>query len=823
MTVWMLRLIGIGDELTQRVDQLHWGWTRPMWLLLLVPLVPIAIQIVRRHARNLPHVATPARHVLSGCRICVLLLLVLVLAGPVARLEETVSRKPIVALVLDTSASMALPAGPFELDSGADQAGALAVAAGLVPAPEAPDTPPAIDAETRKALNTLSRLDLARAVLRGPGADMLATLDERFDVRAYCVARHAEPAELDQLLTPLEAPVPDDATALGEALERVLDDATGRPIAGLVLLSDGQSTTGPDPLEVIRRRAAGSDAAATACPVWAVPVGTRSTITDVALVDVLTPGELASGDTGTVVATLEARGLEGQNAVVRLSEGTEMLAEASILLQPDRQLRVDLPYRASATGDHLLTVEVATLPGEAVSENNRRTATVSVNDEKLKLLYLEGGPRWDFRFLDHDLRRDSGLAVTLVMEAQVAAAAAGTEAGPLPVAAGLPEDAAGFGAFHTVLLGDVSPDLLPARRAEQLAIAIEEKGLGLIVQAGPNHMPHAFVDSPLARLLPLRFLAADGPDAGDEDDDANDDGRGAAGMVAPAFAPFRMAITAVGAGHPALRLYDSATKNRRLWSNMPPFYWAAAVDEPLPAATVLAEFDAAGRSVPVLAEHHAQRGRVLFVGTDSTFLWRRNIGSHLFYRFWGQAIRHVARRDERAEGRSWLEVHPARLEPGDRVAIELFAVDADGEALDSDATVLHASWANGVETVRLTRSGQPGMFSATWQPPESGLYQFNFADARSRTLSAAVQVGEMGREWLRPGIDRDALAAIAEASGGGLLELEQLAQVAGQLVGGPAETTRRLEEELWDNWLTLVLLVGLYCTDVGVRRIMGLS
>ena len=43
--------------------------------------------------------------------------------------------------------------------------------------------------------------------------------------------------------------------------------------------------------------------------------------------------------------------------------------------------------------------------------------------------------------------------------------------------------------------------------------------------------------------------------------------------------------------------------------------------------------------LPLIATHHAGRGKVLFVGTDSTWLWRQNVGDRFFYKFWGQAIR----------------------------------------------------------------------------------------------------------------------------------------------------------------------------------------
>ena len=68
----------------------------------------------------------------------------------------------------------------------------------------------------------------------------------------------------------------------------------------------------------------------------------------------------------------------------------------------------------------------------------------------------------------------------------------------------------------------------------------------------------------------------------------------------------------------------------------------------------------------------------MFVGTDSTWLWRQNVGDRFFYKFWGQSIRFVARRDEATQKKSWIEVRPVRAQPGEQAQIELMAFAADG-------------------------------------------------------------------------------------------------------------------------------------------------
>jgi hypothetical protein len=294
-------------------------------------------------------------------------------------------------------------------------------------------------------------------------------------------------------------------------------------------------------------------------------------------------------------------------------------------------------------------------------------------------------------------------------------------------------------------------------------------------------------------------------------------------LDAPAFEPFHMKVTATGAIHPIFQLYDSATQNRDVWSRMPEFFWAAAAEDAGPAATVLAKVEGPGISRPLIAERYAGRGRVLFIGDDTTYRWRRNIGSHLFYRFWGQAIRYVARSRDRAGDSSWMEVSPDRVEPGDPVAIELYAVDSDGKPLDRAGLVVQITGSQGADQVSVSRTAQPGHFRGVWQPKALGAYRLTYTDAKGKDATGGVAVTGSGRELRRPSVDRDLLGSLADATGGGLLELDQIGKLPEVLQGKPVTVTQAHEEEIWDNWLTLVLLVGLYCTDVGVRRLLGLT
>ena len=809
MIPWLLKAIGISETFTGRLDEVRWMWARPrvFWVGLIL-LLPVAVIVVLRQRRNLPHISPALRGLLSACRIGILLLLVVILGGPYLRLAEPVMQKPVLAWLTDRSASMDLPVGSYDGAQLVD----LASAAGMMGTPG--DEPAAsVDAEVRRELLNLSRGELARRVIEHHRGSLMEPLKERFDLCLYSFARGLWPDMLngEEPSNRVDEFTEEDRndTALGSALEEAMARAAGRRLAGIVVLTDGRSTTGPDPVEVLQRHRAVTTNE-TGTPVWTVPVGSPEPLTDIALLDVLAPSQVARDDIGVVVATIGSHGFDDRPVSVRLLEGDEVLDEAELNLSGDKRQQAQLRFEAKEPGLRLLTIDVSPQAEEQVQSNNRLGLTINVDEERWRILYLEGYPDWDFRFLDHALRRDHGLEVATVMEASLRAD--GVKAENLWEAADLPQDAAGFSEYHVVILGDITPAQLPLRFQEQLATAVREEGLGLIVRAGPYAMPHAFADGPLATLLPIRVTSSDGAPEGSP-----------SGVEAPAFAPFQMVVTASGSMHPAFSLYESATRNRGVWSRMPPFFWAACADEASPGATVLAETEVGGERRPLIAEHFAGAGRVLFIGTDTTFRWRRNIGDHLFYRFWGQAIRHIARSKKRSSENNWMEVYPPRTVAGQSVYIELYAVDGEGRPLTASEAAVHVGSGDWARTVPLYRSAQPGHFRGTWSTEKEGDFQFSYTDAYGSTITATARVVESGQELLRPDVDRDTLGSLAEGSGGGLLELDRVHQLLDQLQGETVTVQRTHEEELWDNWATLVALVMLFCADVFIRRMSGLT
>ncbi len=801
MLKWLLQTVGVGDEFLVRLDQVALAFQRPGLLYVgLALLVPAAVFIVRRQRRSLGGTPPGLRAALAFTRVAVLFLLVSVLAGPYLRVDYEVDKRPVVALAFDRSQSMQLPAGPFE---SADEAEKLSRALGEKRSPG--DDPTA----ARKALDQIGRAKLAESVVRANARDFTAALASKFDVRYYTFSREPTPLGVDPA-NPALADPPDPggpATHIGDAISRVIDDAAGRPIAGVFLFTDGQNTGGRSPAE-----AAGL-AGRLGAPIFAVPSGSTARLKDVAIVDVFTSGMVALGDTARVSVTVESEGFDTRPVKVELRDGEKLLDSKDLTLRDAEQQKVELTFKPTEPGAKYLTVRVPPLAEEPehLRPNNTDVAFLRVSDEKLRVLLIDGLPRWDFRFLKNAMRRDHGLGgrvnkdqPDIVLEAELRRQSAADRARALPTTV------KELAEYHTVILGDASPQLLDPKFVGLLDEAVREHGLGLIVASGPRFMPQG-LDAKFRELLPVRVRA------------------GSTGIDAPVYKPFQLELSPDGAVHEVMRLYDDPGRNQTAWAQMPPFFWCSAVERPAPAATVLAwNPSVEGRygRLPAVAHHYAGRGTVLFLATDSTWLWRQNVGDRFFYKFWGQAVRFVARRDKDDRKKSWIEVRPVRAQPGEDAQVELMAISPEGvPRTDRVVTVALSGGGGPPSTVELSADpATKGRYTGKFALKEAGEYRVAYEPGGSEpVVEARIQVRLAPEELRHPNVNRVALEQLAGGTSGRLVELYDLASIPPTLKGESTMTQVHREASLWDNWLILVVVMFLYSLDVALRRLAGLS
>ena len=218
-----LQLIGIHEDVLKHLDRAELLFQRieVLWIGL-VFLLPLAFVVYRRQKLNLHTVPKWLMATLCVTRVSILALMMLVLSAPYLRIDHKYEKKPIIALLFDHSQSMRLPAGPFETDAEFTDA-ARVMGYNL---PEDGN----IDPETRKALNRVTRADLAQTAVRVAHPELLKPLDGKFDVRHLAFARESTPFVFEPLKTDSQLPEIGGGVSswIGGSIQQIIDDAAGQ-------------------------------------------------------------------------------------------------------------------------------------------------------------------------------------------------------------------------------------------------------------------------------------------------------------------------------------------------------------------------------------------------------------------------------------------------------------------------------------------------------------------------------------------------------------------------------------------------------------------
>jgi hypothetical protein len=694
--------------------------------------------------------------------------------------------------------------GAFSVSRQSDLAAAQKVVDGRLDA--VMDTlrmhPVEVPAAQRERLARVPRMDLAAGLLTQHDQRVVRRLAEAANVRGFVFGDGLQPvgSGIDAVIKGLAAAEPsDESTRGGEALAEMVAKYGGQSPAGVVMLTDGAFNEGADAVDVARRM---KDLG---IPLFTVGIGVRAP-RDIGLGPVIVPEVVFPEDKVSARVQVFSSGFRGTSTDVRLLLDDREVAVRTVELA-DEGAFIDLPFviPADMAGTCELAVVVDSKPGEQTTANNRVERSIKVIDQKIKVLYVEGRPRWEYRYLRVVLQRDKRLDVKFLL----------TE-GDRELALSSPEHLARYPdnpgeefQFDLVILGDVPAWYFDRPQMERMVAHVRGRGASLMMLAGENHAPASYANTPVGELLPVRIR------------------EGSPELVSEERHP---SVTV--AGRRSFTGFDSSAEaTDALWSLVRPLYSLPALDGAKPGANVLLEIPGpgGGDGHPLLAWHYAGTGKVMFIGTDQ--LWRLRLmrGDEYHALFWGKAIQFLALSRLLGENRQ------IRLET-DRVEFRT------GEKLEIHATVLDDSFqpsAAGEYAVRIGRlpsptadqpadgqavtllpvAGTPGLFHGVARIEKEGRYQL-MARAGDEGISNVVDllVARAGLEMLEPAMQESRLREISELSGGRHLSIRDWPALPGLIGRNNATTLQSTDLDLWDIWPVYLLVVTCAGLEWFIRR-----
>jgi|694.fasta_scaffold01017_2 uncharacterized membrane protein len=657
------------------------------------------------------------------------------------------------------------------------------------------------------------RLDLTRAAL---DKEILPLARERgYQVKTFRFGETLEPL-IDSSGLSGRA----NATALGGALSQALSANRGRHVTDILVLSDGRNNAGLPPEDIAR------SAASMGIPVHTIVVGDTRPEKN-ALVEIAeAPQSALEGDEIEVSVRLVGRGtpagartsvvLEELDADGRSQPISEESAELSAAGARVVLIAPPLPMEEGKS-ERRLRVRVPVQPEETLTDDNQVDFTVRITPEKLRVLYVDGYPRWEYRYLKNLLlRSDQNIrAQCFLLSATPDFVQESTKG--VPALERVPTDRRTLlENYDVVILGDINPfRISPDPRAcEEFLSALQEfveRGGGLISQAGEMDNPRSFLGTPVEELLPI-VIDPTGMALGDASGEE-----------------FHGQLEAPKTPHEVVRLVSDNEQNRALWegeAGLRGFTWFYPALRAKPGAELLLRHpeaqNAAGK-YPLLVAGFFPAGRTLYIGIDSTWMWRYRFGDRFHERFWRNALRWVALgRLKSGDRRVQLDALRSRYDLDERVTLEARVLDEDYRP--STATEFEARLEDPdgkVQPIRMDLvPNRPGQYRIGLELERAGVYRAWVENQGQRSASTEFELVLPSRENNEPAPNPELMARVAKLSGGLAMELTGLEQLRTALPGGE-ERREPLSSELddiWDSFGTLTLALALLCAEWILRK-----
>ena len=450
-------------------------------------------------------------------------------------------------------------------------------------------------------------------------------------------------------------------------------------------------------------------------------------------------------------------------------------------------------------GDVKLKLTIPKTAAERYPDNNTLEAPLSVRREQLRVLVIEAYPRWEYRYLRNALERDPGVDVRcLLMHPDLGKTGAGRGyLGAFPKDEELTK-------FDVVFLGDVGTGKgqLTTEQCTALQKLVRDQAAGLVFMPGMRGYENTLLSTPLAELLPVVW------------DEAQPRGWGSS-------SPGKFVLTEAGTRSLLTKLEDTDEASARVWQTLPGFQWYAPALRAKAGTEVLAthgtESNRYGR-VPLIVTKTYGAGKILFMGTDGAWRWRKGVEDRYHYRFWGQVVRWMAYQRNMSQGdKMRLFYSPDRPRTGDALTLNANVISLTGEPLRDGAVIAQIAAPSGkTSSIRLLPAGEEawGLFTGAFTPVEPGDYliRLNCVEAGA-ALDTTVSVQGTTREKRGQPARMDVLREIAQITRGQLLETTDPAAIVDAVAKLPEPELREGRVPLWAHpaWAgLLIFLMGVF-------------
>jgi uncharacterized membrane protein len=728
----------------------------PGWLLLLLIVACLAGLAViiwsRLPGAAAAHISKWRAGAIWLLQSLLIVTVLVLLWQPAIMVAELAAQQNVIAVVLDDSRSMAIA------DSGSD---------GKTPR----------EAAAQKALED----------------GVLAGLQKKFQTRLYRLdTRVAQAAALKDIQP--AAP----ATHLNEGLRQLTRDTSDLPIGAVVLLSDGSDNSGDLALETInalRNRR---------LPVHTVGFGKERLAHDVEISDVSVATRALADSRIPATVTFHQRGYAGSKALLLVRDGDKTVGSREITFNSEGASQVETVFfSAGEAGVKNLHFLLGPLPGEENLANNSIARLLGVTDDKRRILYVEGEPRWEYKFIRRAEDDDKIVQVASMLRTTENKIYRQGISDPKELENGFPVRPEDLFSYDGIILGSVEAGYFSPLQQELLREFVDRRGGGLLFLGGRFSLSDGgWRGSSLVDLLPTILPSS-----------RNTFHRN----------PATAELSAAGSDSPITRLMDDPEKNIDRWKRLTYLMDYQDAGTPKPGATVLAQLHSGGRTLPLLVTQNYGRGRTAVMATSGTWRWQMSqpLGDPAHDLFWQQLLRWLVLD---SPGQVVVTAPGQTLMDDGQIQLTANVRDKDYMPVSDAKVTAHLTGPDGLSAlVDMTPAADtPGVFHANWTAEKPGSYLAEVT-ASGQTENGTLPFERIDgvAENFHTEQNRELLEKLASETGGRYWKPDELTRLPNEISYSDAGISVRDIKELWNMPVVFLWLLFLISTEWLLRRKWG--
>ena len=734
---------------------------RASWLGLLAIVVAgiAALVTFRTYAQVRGNSQPLDRTILTAVRIAALAVLVFCLLRPVLVLSSVVPQENFLGVLIDDSRSMQIA-----------------------------DT----DETPRQAFVESSFGD--------PESELLTALADRFALRFFSFT-----SGTDRVSDVNELTYSGTRTHLGQALQRSHEELSGVPLSGLIVVTDGADNAEGGLAEALL------PLQASAVPVFTVGVGREEYERDIQMSRVETPQRVLKGASLGVELVVTHRGYQGETVTVQVEDEGRIVGTEDIQLGPEENPQtVRLRFTANDEGPRLFSFRVSPLPGEMVTQNNLRQTLIVVEDRNEKLLYFEGEPRWEVKYLLRGVEDDENLQISLLQRTAENKFLRRNVDGPDELVGGFPRTRSELFKYRGLILGSIEAGHFTPDQLRMIADFVNHRGGGLLMLGSHRSFAEGgYAGTPVAEVLPVVLDSANG----DTEESF--------------FQEVRVEPTRAGETHPSTLIADNEAASVERWETLPPVTIVNPITDTKPGATTLLQTP---EGLVVLAFQRYGAGKSMAFPVQDSWMWQMHadvsVEDMTHETFWRRLVRWLV---DGVPDQVVANVPQDRVEPEQVVTVLAEVGDANYEELNNSAVSAVVTDPSGelIELPMEWTAEKDGEYRTTFTAADEGFYEVRVEAAVDNDLlgedTVYLQVAPSDSEFYDSTMGASLLERVAEETGGRFYTPDTVGTLPDdvQYVGGGVTVVE--ERDLWDMPALLLLLVALVLGEWGYRRYKGLA